>query len=1305
MPEAQPEAKQPNSDAFGANAWLVDEMFEEFRRDPLSVSESWREFFEGYKPAGANLAGRRLPVPPVHAPVDEAAYGAPAGGGRNGGGAGVATLTAPSVPLAPPQAAQPQVAQPQVAQPQVAGAPASPPAAGPGGKPAATPTVPSGLEGTTVPLRGSAARVVSNMTTSLEVPTATSFRVVPAKLLEVNRLILNNQLARTGTAGKVSFTHLIGWAVVRAVRAVPAINSSFSSPRTDDGASDTSNAKSSNATTANAKPAYAKPAYGGPAVFRPAHVNLGIAVDLERPDGTRSLMVPVIRLADTLEFRQFWRSYEDLVRKVRSGKVEVSDFAGATITITNPGTLGTVQSVPRLMAGQGAIIGVGTIDYPAEWQGADPRQLAELGVSKVLSLSSTYDHRVIQGAESGLFLQHVHRLLLGNDGFYEDVFRSMGVPYEAVKYRRDNNDPFERANNYVEKQQKVERLVNAYRVRGHLIAHLDPLDWKEPVMHAELDPGTYGLTVWDLDREFLTQGLAGRGQMRLGDILSLLRDAYCRTVGVEYMHIMEPAQKRWIQEHVEGVPTDLEPDEHRHILAKLNAAEALERFLETKYIGQKRFGLEGAEAVIPLLDALLGSAADHGHRHAVMGMAHRGRLNVLINIVGKSYQELFGEFEGNLDPTSVQGSGDVKYHKGFRGTFRSRAGHELDVFLASNPSHLEAVGPVVEGMARALQDQLSGHSRVDGTELAPHDQVLPVLVHGDAAFAGQGVVAETLNMSALEAYETGGTVHVVINNQLGFTTNPESARSSVYATDVAKMVQAPIFHVNGDDPEACARVARLAFAFRQEFHKDVVIDMVCYRRYGHNEQDDPSLTQPLLYQLIKEHRSVRKLYTEALVRRGDITLEEAEAALADFSRRLQKALDETRASAPPQLTSLPPAAPTAEAFTSVATAVDASELQTVVDAITRVPEGFTLHPKVARLLDARSKLWASGQVDWALGEALAYGTIVLDGRDVRLCGQDTRRGTFGHRNAVYVDYRTGDDFIPLAEMARRVPEGGGRFFVYDSLLSEYAALGFEYGYSLFSPGALVAWEAQFGDFVNGAQVIIDQFLAASEVKWEQASRLVLLLPHGYEGQGSEHSSARVERFLELSAEDNMRVANVTTAAQLFHLLRRQVLLPASKPLVLFTPKRYLRGREAYSQAEELTDGAFREVIDDSVPAEEIRRVVFATGKVALDLLVARHDRGIKDVAVVRVEQLYPWPKEQIAAVLARYDRATEVIWAQEEPANMGAWDFVRDRLGALAGDGRTFAPVARPPSGSPATGSHTLHELEQADILQRALGV
>ncbi|HYA45379.1 MAG TPA: multifunctional oxoglutarate decarboxylase/oxoglutarate dehydrogenase thiamine pyrophosphate-binding subunit/dihydrolipoyllysine-residue succinyltransferase subunit, partial [Acidimicrobiales bacterium] len=1119
--------------------------------------------------------------------------------------------------------------------------------------------------------------------------------------------VLNDQLVRTAAAGKVSFTHLIVWAVVQAVGRVPALNSSYVEV-------------SSWGSPANAEAGNGSAEAAQPGVVHPANVNLGIAVDVERRDGSRALLVPVIRRAETLSFHQFWRSYEELVRKVRSGKAEVGDFADPTLTLTNPGTLGTAQSVPRLLPGQGAIVAVGSIGYPAEWRGADPRQLAELGASKVVTISSTYDHRVIQGAESGLFLWEVERLLLGEEGFYEGVFRSMGVPYEPVRYNRDVNDPHDREAGYIDKQQKVGRLMNAYRVRGHLIAHLDPLDWKEPHMHAELDPASYGLTIWDLEREFLTQGLAGRDRMKLGDILSVLRDAYCRTIGVEYMHIMEPSQKRWIQDHVEGIAGDLAPDEHRHILSQLNAAEALEGFLDTKYIGQKRFGLQGAESAIPLLAALLDDAAEQGHRHAVMGMAHRGRLNVLINIVGKSYKELFDEFEGNLDPSSVQGSGDVKYHKGFRGTFRSRTGKELDVALASNPSHLEAVCPVVEGMARALQDRLTTAAADGDGGLQANRLVLPVLVHGDAAFAGQGVVAETLNMSALEAYETGGTVHVVINNQLGFTTNPGSARSSVYATDVAKMVQAPIFHVNGDDPEACVRVARLALAFRQEFGKDVVIDMICYRRFGHNEQDDPSLTQPLLYELIKEHRSVRKLYTETLVRRGDITLQEAEEALADFSRRLQEALDATRASAPPHPSGLPSVQRPGPSLPAVPTAASADVLESVAETLCSVPEGCTPHPKIAKLIQGRRKLWDGGQVDWGLGEALAYGTLLLEGHDVRLSGQDTRRGTFGHRNAVYVDYRTGDEYLPLATLASRSntdtrgtgAQGDtrgagrpcGRFFVYDSLLSEYASMGFDYGYSLFSQDALVAWEAQFGDFVNGAQIVIDQFLVASEAKWEQRSRIVLLLPHGYEGQGPEHSSARMERFLALCADGNICVANVTTAGQLFHLLRRQVRSPFPKPLVLFTPKRYLRSREAYSAVADLVGGAFSEVIDDGQPEpSQVRRVVLVTGKFALDLIAERQKRGLHDVAIVRVEQLYPWPADQIASAVAGYPQAEVVLWAQEEPANMGAWNFVREKLVDLLGADYRFEQVARVPSGSPATGSYVLHELEQVDLLERAL--
>ncbi|MGI8492823.1 MAG: multifunctional oxoglutarate decarboxylase/oxoglutarate dehydrogenase thiamine pyrophosphate-binding subunit/dihydrolipoyllysine-residue succinyltransferase subunit [Acidimicrobiales bacterium] len=1243
MPDqiAPSEARSP--DTFGPNAWLVDDMYEQYRADPESVSGSWREFFQGYRPGGANLV-RPAPAEPATEP------------------GAVASPSAPST--ASPAKPKPTDAAPA-------------PAAGPDAGDKSS-TAPAGK-----PLRGAAARVVSNMQASLGVPTATSFRVVPARLLEVNRKILNNQLSRTGVAGKVSFTHLIGYAVVQALASVPVMNTSFIPADPDD-------------------------PKGAPSALRHDRVGFGLAVDTEKSDGTHSLLVPVIRDADTLDFRGFWAAYEELIRKVKTNKITADDFAGATVTLTNPGTIGTVQSVPRLMPGQGVIVGVGAIDYPAEWQAADPRTLAELGVSKVVTITSTYDHRVIQGAESGLFLRRVHELLIGGDHFYQRVFRAMGVPYEPVQFHRDDNDLLDR-NSHIQKQIEVDTLINMYRVRGHLIAHLDPLDWKEPHMHAELDPATYGLSVWDLEREFATNGLAGKDRMKLADILGILRDAYCRTVGVEYMHIQDPDQKRWIQHHVEGVSSQMSPEDHRWILGRLNAAEALEQFLNTKYIGQKRFGLEGGESAIPLIDAVVDNAAAAGQAQAVLGMAHRGRLNVLINIVGKAYGELFEEFEGNISPDTVQGSGDVKYHKGFRGKFTGRSGQTIDITLASNPSHLEAVDPVVEGMARALQDQLAPESGTD-------HPVLPPLIHGDAAFAGQGVVAETLNMSALPGYETGGTVHLVINNQLGFTTNPESARSSIYATDVAKMVQAPIFHVNGDDPEACVRVGRLAFGFRQAFHKDVVIDMVCYRRYGHNEQDDPSLTQPLLYQLIREHRSVRKLYTETLVRRGDITLEEAEEALKDFAGRLQAALDETRAAAPAKPTELPKPAPPAPVLPPIPTGAPAEMLARVVTALHTVPDGFNVHPKLVKVFDNREKLWRSGEADWALGEALAYGTLLLEGHDVRVSGQDTRRGTFGHRNAALVDHRNGQEYLPLQHLADNgADEAGdgvrpGRFDIYDSLLSEYAALGFEYGYSLVQRDSLVAWEAQFGDFVNGAQIVIDQFLAAAEIKWAQTSELVLLLPHGYEGQGAEHSSARVERFLDLCAEDNMQVANVTTASQLFHLLRRQVHRANRKPLVLFTPKRYLRGKEAYSPAAEFTRGSFREVLDDAAIAEHdsVRKVVLATGKVALDALVARdkaaaEGTGSIDVAVVRVEQLYPWPEEQLAAALAGYEHATEVVWLQEEPENMGAASFVRDRLQRLVGGDFELSRISRVASGSPATGSHALHELEQADLLARAL--
>ncbi|HEX8803854.1 MAG TPA: multifunctional oxoglutarate decarboxylase/oxoglutarate dehydrogenase thiamine pyrophosphate-binding subunit/dihydrolipoyllysine-residue succinyltransferase subunit, partial [Acidimicrobiales bacterium] len=871
-----------------------------------------------------------------------------------------------------------------------------------------------------------------NMEASLTVPTATSFRDVPAKLLEVNRRVINGYLGRT-RGGKVSFTHIIGYAIVRAIAdAVPVMSSTY--VEGDD---------------------------GKPRVVRHEHVNLGLAVDVEKADGSRTLLVPVIREADTKDFRGFWATYEELIRKVRSNKLTPDDFAGATVTLTNPGTIGTVQSVPRLMAGQGVIVGVGAIDYPAEWRGADPVMLADLGASKVITVTSTYDHRIIQGAESGLFLRRVEELLLGADGFYDEIFRSLGVPYEAIQWRRDVN-PIDREQTMLEKQMAVATLIRVYRVRGHLIADLDPLRWKEPRMRPELDPATYGLTIWDLDREFLTGWSGEREKLRLSEILRILRDAYCRTAGIEYMHIQDLDEQHWIQSQVEALNGELDTEDQRYILERLNAAEAFEKFLGTKWVGQKRFGLEGGESLIPILDAILEAAADEGLDGTVMGMAHRGRLNVLANIVGKSYDQIFKDFEGMPDPTAVQGSGDVKYHLGQRGKFQSRRGAQIGVELAANPSHLEAVDPVVVGMVRAQQDQINDPEAFS---------VLPILIHGDAAFAGQGVVAETLNMSDVKGYRVGGTIHVVVNNQIGFTTTPEAARSGFYATDVGKMVQAPIFHVNGDDPEACVRVARLAYAFRRRFHKDVVIDLVCYRRHGHNEGDDPSYTQPLMYGKIDERRSVRKLYTESLVKRGQLSLEEAEHALDDFQKRLQQALDETRQSAPPGPVRAAEPPPNVGVLPHVPTGVERPVLDRVYDALTAWPESFRVHPKLARQFQTRDKMVREeGEVDWATAEALAFGTLLLEGTDIRLAGQDSRRGTFSQRHAVLVDHTDGTEWAPLAHLDGEQ----GKFWIYDSLLSEYAALGFEYGYSVANKDALVAWEAQFGDFVNGASTIVDQ---------------------------------------------------------------------------------------------------------------------------------------------------------------------------------------------------------------------------------------
>ena len=1221
--------QQPGTSQFGPNQWLVDELYQSYLTDPDSVDPAWHGFFEDYRPGDGTGGPSGVPVPPPDASA---------------------------VHLEPVPAPEP-----------IPQAPVPAPVAAP--VPAPTTPVPATSAPTSVAedvdttvLRGPAARVVTNMEASLAVPTATSVRAIPAKLLIDNRTVINNHLRRS-RGGKVSFTHLIAWAVVHALKAMPELNASYAELD------------------------------GKPVIARPDHVNLGLAIDIAKPDGSRQLLVPAVKAAEAMDFTGFWSAYEDLVRRARAGKLGVDDFSGTTISLTNPGTIGTVHSVPRLMQGQGAIIGVGSLEYPAEYQGASPETLARLAVSKTLTLTSTYDHRIIQGAQSGEFLRRIHQLLLGEEDFYDNIFAALRIPYEPVRWVSDITASHE---DDINKTARVQELIHAYRVRGHLMADTDPLEYQQR-RHPDLDLVNHGLTLWDLDREFATGGFGGQPLMTLRDILGVLRDSYARTIGIEYMHIQDPEQRQWIQARFERSHERPSPDEQLHILRRLNAAEAFEAFLQTKYVGQKRFSLEGSESVIPLLDEVLTSAAEGGLHEVTIGMPHRGRLNVLANIVGKSYGQIFREFEGNLDLEAVQGSGDVKYHLGADGTFKAPDGSSIKVSLVSNPSHLEAVSPVLEGFARAKQDLLGlGESGFT---------VLPVLLHGDAAFAGQGVVAETLELAQLRGYRTGGTIHVVVNNQVGFTTAPAAARSSVYATDVARTTQAPIFHVNGDDPEAVVRVARQAFEFRREFKKDVVIDLVCYRRRGHNEADDPSLTQPLMYNLIDAKRSSRKLYTEALIGRGDITVEEAEGALRDYQEQLEKVFREVREAAesadetvePPSEVeqrgevTLAPQTPERD----VVTAVSPETVDRVVQSQLNLPNGFTVHPRLAPQLQRRASMVQDGTIDWAMGETLAIGSLLTDGVSVRLAGQDSRRGTFGQRHMVIIDRKTGWAYKPL----KRCYERGAKLYVYDSPLSEFAAMGFEYGYSVARPEALVMWEAQFGDFANGAQTIIDEFIAPGEQKWGQQSGLVLMLPHGYEGQGPDHSSARIERFLQLCAQDNMTIANLTTPANYFHLLRWQALSPTRRPLVVFTPKSMLRLKSAASRVEEFTSGHFNPVFPDTIDTDGVRKVLLCSGKIYYDLLKHRDETGRTDTAIVRIERLYPLPTNETFHAIARYGHA-ELRWVQEEPANQGAWPFMG--LALTQALGQPLTPVTRPASSAPATGSAHAHEHEQRMLVEAA---
>jgi 2-oxoglutarate dehydrogenase E1 component len=1227
------------------NSWFEEELQQEFQHNQALTDESWKKFFQQQASNG------------VPAPVASPAPVAPA----------------PVAPAAPAPVASPAPAASPA--PTQAVATTTPTAS-------ATTAQPTKPGDQLVPLKGAALRIAENMSLSLQIPTATSQRILPVKLIDENRRIINQHRSLAGKS-KVSYTHIIAYALVKAVEKVPSINTAFAEK---DGQSFR--------------------------VTRP-YLNIGVAVDVAGKDGNRSLLVPNIKGAQAMRFDQFLAAYDDVVQRARQGKLGVPDFEGTTISLTNPGTVGTVSSVPRLMPGQGAIIATGAIDYPAEFSGMSEAVRAQLGIAKVMGMTCTYDHRVIQGAESGLFLARIEELLNGADHFYEQIFADLRIPYLPVKLEEPRALlapavtaalPAAHAPD-VAKEAAVIQLIHHYRVRGHLIANLDPLG-SEPAYHPELDPANYGLSLWDLDRTFFAGSMLGNRQAAtLRAILDTLRQTYCGRVACEYMHLQTPEEKLWLQQRMEPTANlwPLSVETQKRIAERLIEAEEFERFLDNRFKGHKRFSVEGGESSIAILDEILERAAETKVAEAVLGMAHRGRLTILANIVGKSMQQLFSEFDGDIDPDSIHGSGDVKYHLGATGIRRSASGREIAVSLAFNPSHLEAVNPVVEGIVRPKQDRLGDTKR---------ERVIPILIHGDAAFAGQGVVAETLNLSQLEGYSTGGTLHLVINNQIGFTTNPYESRSSQYCTDVARMVQAPIFHVNGDDPEACVRVAQLAYDYRQQFKKDVVIDMICYRKHGHNETDDPSYTQPIMYQKIKAQPSVTKQYTERLVREKVLPAAELDEMQKRVSAKLNFVYDEAQRnkieveyqeSQPAAADELPKVRPQ--------TTIDAHLIERVLTGITTFPGDFQVHPKLKGFVDKRRELISAiptggGALDWATGEALAFGSLVLEGTAVRLSGQDSGRGTFSQRHLEFYDHTNGRQHVPM----KHLDPNQARFEVWDSSLSEYAVMGFEFGYSVADPLALVMWEAQFGDFCNGAQIMIDQFVAAAESKWGQPCGLVLMLPHGYEGQGPEHSSARIERFLQLCAENNMQVANCTTPAQYFHLLRRQMYGGSDrrgvrKPLIIFTPKSILRHPKAVSPLSEFMRGGFREILSDpaNLDTSRVQRVLVCSGKIYYELAAKREEKNNQNIAILRVEQLYPFASADFHAMLQRYPLSAEVCWVQEEPRNMGPWQFIRDQMQpVLDPTRRTLRYIGRPESASPSAGSLKRHKAEQDELLENA---
>jgi 2-oxoglutarate decarboxylase len=1203
-----------------ANAGFAQAMYEEFLKDPATVGPDWRRLFE------SGIVGERP------------------GTGGNGATATEAVRETAATPAA--------------------------------GSSAPARELPAG----TAAIKGPAAKLVANMNESLTVPTATTFRVLAVAVLEERRRRINQGLQASGRAGKISFTHLIAYALVQATKQHPVMGHTLIMK---DGTS-----------------------------FRviPEGVALGLAVDVQRKDGSRGLVVPVIKRADTLDFATFHAAYEALVEKARSNRLLPDDFTGATMSLTNPGGLGTVASVPRLMTGQGSIIAVGAIGYPAEFSGVAEERLREFGISKVMTISSTYDHRVIQGAESGAFMATMEHLLQGDQGFYdliEETLQLSAESYQLVKAtpaaKRDEA-PGPVAPEMLYHVAAAMALIKAFRMHGHLAAHLDPLG-TPPIGDPALNPGPLGLTpevMAAIPSKVLRIAVPGR---TLAESLPYLQTTYCGTMAYEIEHISTHEERVWLREKIESgaYRQPMSASEQLRLLKRLTEVEALERFLHKAYLGQKRFSIEGVDMLVPMLDLTIERAAESGARDVVVGMAHRGRLNVLAHTVGRPYETIFAEFEGGRHVEAGQltpegGTGDVKYHHGAEGAYVTGKGKAITVTLCPNPSHLEFVAPVVDGRARARQTQRRGRD-------AHHDPsaALPVTIHGDAAFAGQGVVAETLNLGALKGYRTGGTLHIITNNQVGFTTDMGDARSTRYASDLAKGFDIPIIHVNADDAEACLSAVRLSMAYREKFHQDILIDLVGYRRHGHNESDEPAYTQPVMYERIKSLPPVRELYARTLIEAGVLTAEESQKQAGEAYQRLADIQQGFKASMSKAVT-MEHQHKLTGAGQEVDTALAPEFLIALNEQLLSWPEGFTVHPKLRKQLERRrAALGPEGGIDWAHAEALSLASLLTEGVPIRLTGQDTERGTFSHRHLTLHDAANGEPVTPI----QRLPGALAPMELHNSPLSELATLGFEYGYSAAAPEALVLWEAQFGDFINGAQVIVDQFLASGLSKWGLTTRLTLLLPHGYEGQGPEHSSARLERFLQLAAEGNIRVANPTTSGQYFHLLRRQARRTRQRPLIVMTPKSLLRLPQASSRLEDLAGGRWQPVIDDPSAAERVAnvsRVVLCSGKIYYELLVEAEKAGEQRPAIVRIEQLYSFPWPEARAVLSRYPQLKELIWVQEEPRNMGAWFHLEPRLAELAPDGVKVTYVGRPERASPAEGYPAAHTAEQGRIIRSAIG-